>query len=130
MKDIVTLNRNRDFNRMYSRGKSYVTSSLVVYVLRNRQKEVRIGITTSKKIGNAVQRNRARRLIRESCRKIISDLKPGYDIVMVARKRTVQVKCDVVLNAMTKMLSEANILKKDEKNQEKFYDKTDINKTN
>lgn len=130
MKDIVTLNRNRDFNRMYSRGKSYVTSSLVVYVLRNRQKEVRIGITTSKKIGNAVQRNRARRLIRESCRKIISDVKPGYDIVLVARKRTVQVKCDVVLKALTKMLSEANILKKDEKKQEKFYDKTDINKNN
>lgn len=130
MKDIVTLNRNRDFNRMYSRGKSYVTSSLVVYVLRNRQKGVRIGITTSKKIGNAVQRNRARRLIRESCRKIISDVKPGYDIVLVARKRTVQVKCDVVLNALTKMLSEANILKKDEKKQEKLYDKTDINKTN
>ena len=130
MKDIVTLNKNRDFNRMYSRGKSYVTSSLVVYVLRNRQKEVRIGITTSKKIGNAVQRNRARRLIRESCRKIISDIKPGYDIVMVARKRTVQVKCDVVLKALTKMLSEANILKKDEKKQEKLYDKTDINKTN
>lgn len=130
MKDIVTLNKNRDFNRMYSRGKSYVTSSLVVYVLRNRQKEVRIGITTSKKIGNAVQRNRARRLIRESCRKIISDVKPGYDIVLVARKRTVQVKCDVVLKALTKMLSEANILKKDEKKQEKFYDKTDFNKTN
>lgn len=130
MKDIVTLNKNRDFNRMYSRGKSYVTSSLVVYVLRNRQKEVRIGITTSKKIGNAVQRNRARRLIRESCRKIISDVKPGYDIVMVARKRTVQVKCDVVLNALTKLLSEANILKKDEKKQEKLYDKTDFNKTN
>ena len=130
MKDIVTLNRNRDFNRMYSRGKSYVTSSLVVYVLRNRQKEVRIGITTSKKIGNAVQRNRARRLFRESCRKIISDVKPGYDIVMVARKRTVQVKCDVVLKALTNLLSEANILKKDEKKQEKLYDKTDINKTN
>ncbi len=130
MKDIVTLNKNRDFNRMYSRGKSYVTSSLVVYVLRNRQKEVRIGITTSKKIGNAVQRNRARRLIRESCRKIISDVKPGYDIVMVARKRIVQVKCDVVLNALTKMLSEANILKKDEKKQEKLYDKTYVNKTN
>lgn len=130
MKDIVTLNKNREFNRMYSKGKSYVTSSLVVYVLRNRQKEVRIGITTSKKIGNAVQRNRARRLIRESCRKIISDIKPGHDIVLVARKRTVQVKCDVVLKALTKMLSEANILKKDEKKQETFYDKTDINKTN
>ena len=107
MKDIATLNKNRDFNRLYSRGKSYVTSSLVLYVLKNRQKKVRIGITTSKKIGNAVQRNRARRVIRESCRKIISNVKPGYDIVLVARKKTSQVKCDVVLKSLTKMLGEA-----------------------
>ena len=110
MKDIATLNKNRDFNRLYSRGKSYVTSSLVLYVLKNRQKKVRIGITTSKKIGNAVQRNRARRVIRESCRKIISNVKPGYDIVLVARKKTSQVKCDVVLKSLTKMLGEANLL--------------------
>ena len=97
MKDIATLNKNRDFNRLYSRGKSYVTSSLVLYVLKNRQKKVRIGITTSKKIGNAVQRNRARR----------------YDIVLVARKKTSQVKCDVVLKSLTKMLGEANLLRKD-----------------
>lgn len=113
MKDMVTLNKNREFNRLYSRGKSYVTSNLVLYVLKNRQKNVRIGITTSKKIGNAVQRNRARRIIKESCRKIISRVKPGYDIVLVARKRTAQVKCDVVLNALTKMLGEANVLKKE-----------------
>ena len=113
MKDIATLNKNRDFNRLYSRGKSYVTSSLVLYVLKNRQKKVRIGITTSKKIGNAVQRNRARRVIRESCRKIISTVKPGYDIVLVARKKTSQVKCDVVLKSLTKMLGEANLLRKD-----------------
>lgn len=130
MKDIVTLKKNRDFNRIYSRGKSYVTSSLVVYVLKSRRKEVRIGITTSKKIGNAVQRNRARRLIRESCRKIISNVKLGYDIVLVARKRTVQVKCDVVFKAITQLFSEANILKTDKKNQEKFYDKKDFNKIN
>lgn len=130
MKDIVTLKKSRDFNRIYSRGKSYVTSSLVVYVLKSRRKEVRIGITTSKKIGNAVQRNRARRLIRESCRKIISNVKPGYDIVLVARKRTVQVKCDVVFKAITQLFSEANILKTDKKNQEKFYDKKDFNKIN
>ena len=108
MKDIATLNKNRDFNRLYSRGKSYVTSSLVLYVLKNRQKKVRIGITTSKKIGNAVQRNRARRVIRESCRKIISNV-----IVLVARKKTSQVKCDVVLKSLTKMLGEANLLRKD-----------------
>lgn len=117
MKDIVTLKRNRDFNRLYLRGRSYVTPSLVAYVQKNRQKEVRIGITTSKKIGNAVQRNRARRIIRESCRKSMPNIKPGYDIVLVARKRATQIKCGEILNALTKMLNQANILK--EQKQEK-----------
>lgn len=111
MKKIKTINRNRDFNRIYAKGKSYVTSKIVIYVQKNRDNETRIGITASKKIGNAVQRNRAKRVIREACREMMLQIKPGYDIVLVARKRTVQVKSGEVKNALTKMLAEANILK-------------------
>ena len=56
MEKLVTICRNNDFRRIYARGKSYVTPLVVVYVLKNRTKNVRVGITTSKKIGNAVQR--------------------------------------------------------------------------
>ena len=110
MRSMITLNRNKDFNRLYSRGKSYVDQSVVVYVLKNRLKQVRIGITTSKKIGNAVNRNRARRLIRESCRRILPNVRPGVDLVFVARKKTTLVKCDAVYKAILKALKEANIL--------------------
>ena len=90
MQNMITLNRNKDFNRLYSRGRSYVEQCVVVYVLKNRLKQVRIGITTSKKIGNAVKRNRARRLIRESCRKLLPNVRPGVDLVFVARKKRVR----------------------------------------
>ena len=110
MKKLITLKKNREFSRAYTKGKSYVTPVVVVYVLRNRQKEVRIGITTSKKVGNAVERNRARRVIKESCRKLISRIKPGNDLVLVARKRTTQVKSDVVLRTLEKVLKDANLL--------------------
>lgn len=109
MQNMITLNRNKDFNRLYSRGRSYVEQCVVVYVLKNRLKQVRIGITTSKKIGNAVKRNRARRLIRESCRKLLPNVRPGVDLVFVARKKTTLVKCDEVLKAILKALKEANI---------------------
>ena len=46
---------------MYARGKSYVNQALVLYVLKTRSKRTRVGLTATKKIGHAVQRNRARR---------------------------------------------------------------------
>ena len=47
----------------------------------------RLGITTSKKIGKAVQRNRARRLIKTAYRNLLPEIAPGYDIVVVARTK-------------------------------------------
>lgn len=62
--------------------------ALVLYCLRNKKvKQARVGITASKKIGNAVKRNRARRLLRESIRVLYPQLKPGYDFVLVSRGR-------------------------------------------
>lgn len=110
MSKLVTLNRNKDFNRLYHRGKSFVTPTLVVYVAKNKIGTTRIGITTSKKIGKAVDRNRARRVIRESYRIIAPNIKNGFDLVFVARKKTVHVKSTVVLNAMTNLLKSSNIL--------------------
>ena len=70
---------------MYTRGKSIVTPSVVIYYSKNRTGQLRLGITTSKKIGNAVKRNRARRIIREAFRTISPYLRRGYDYILVAR---------------------------------------------
>lgn len=56
--------------------------------MKNRQQTNRIGITASKRIGRAVQRNRAKRVIREALMMLKPQLKPGYDLVVVARSRT------------------------------------------
>ena len=107
MDKFVPLNENKDFRRIYAKGKSYVSSSVITYVSKNRCKQ----ITTSKKIGNAVQRNRARRLIRESVRHLTEDIKDGYDFVFVARAKTPFVKCPEVQRSMRKQLKEAGVLK-------------------
>ena len=57
------IRRNGEFGRVYARGKSYVNQALVLYVLKTRSKRTRVGLTATKKIGHAVQRNRARRAI-------------------------------------------------------------------
>lgn len=85
-----SLCENRDFKRLYARGRSFVTPLCVVYVMKNRIGKTRVGITTSKKIGCAVKRNRARRLLSESFRLIVAEqpVKAGMDIVLVARGKT------------------------------------------
>lgn len=108
--ELITLKENKDFRRLYSRGKSYVGPALVTYVIKNRRTMTRIGITTSKKIGKAVMRNRSRRVIREAYYLLMDEVKPGYDIVFVARGRTPFVKSTLILRTMRKQLSEAGVL--------------------
>ena len=58
------MTKNKEFSRIYARGKSYVHPNLVLYVAKNRLGYTRIGLTATKKVGHAVQRNRARRIMR------------------------------------------------------------------
>lgn len=106
----ITLCLNADFKRAYYKGKSFVSSSLITYVRKNRLNVTRIGITTSKKIGNAVQRNRARRIIRAAYRQLSKNVAQGYDIVFVARSRTTQLKSTDILNTLEKQLIQAGVL--------------------
>ena len=101
---------NRDFRRMYARGKSYVSPALVTYVMRNRSGSLRVGITTSKKVGNAVKRSRSRRVIREAFRVSAGRVKPGYDFVFVARRKTPFVKSTDLSRVMEKHLRDAGVL--------------------
>lgn len=110
MGKIVSMSRNNDFRRAYRRGKSQVSPLLVTYVLKNRLGLTRVGITTSKKIGNAVIRSRARRVIREAYRGLCPQVKPGYDLVFVARGRTPGAKSTQVQRHMEKQLLAAGLL--------------------
>lgn len=77
--------KNKDFQIVYKKGKSYANKYLVMYVLENGTQENRLGISVSKKVGNSVVRHRTTRLIRECYRLQESKFRNGYDIVVVAR---------------------------------------------
>ncbi len=113
MKKYITIKENRDFSRLYRRGKSFVSPVLVTYVMKSKSDKLRFGITTGKKIGKAVKRTRARRVIRASFYELYPQLSKGYDIVFVARGKTPFVKSQVVCRAMKKHLTLAGVLKSD-----------------
>ncbi len=89
MKHTVSLKENRIFRRLYAKGKSGVSPTMVIYCRKNGRAESRLGLTTGTKLGHAVVRNRVRRRLREIYRLHEQDLLPGYDIVIVARVRAV-----------------------------------------
>ena len=85
MKYSESLKKNKDFQYIYRKGKSYANKYLVMYVLENGTSQNRLGISVSKKVGNSIVRHRLTRLIRESYRLNEEKVARGYDMVVIAR---------------------------------------------
>ncbi len=86
MKKTEAIKQSRVFKSLYYRGGSIASRCLVIYYRKNKRSINRLGLTVSKKIGNAVIRNRIKRLIKENYRLREDSLKTGYDIIFVARR--------------------------------------------
>ena len=84
-----SLKFNHVFQRLYHRGNHAANRDLVLYCRRNGRACNRVGITVGAKIGHAVVRNKVRRRLREIYRIHEARFRPGMDIVVVARARTV-----------------------------------------
>jgi ribonuclease P protein component len=82
----ISLQKNKDFGRIYRYSKYYVGKHIILYSNQNNLNLNRLGITASKRTGKSVKRNRLRKLVRENYRLFENDLKVGYDIVFVVRK--------------------------------------------
>lgn len=105
----TTLKLNKEFRRLYFKGSSAVHPLIVTYACKNRLGRNRIGITATKKIGKAVQRNRARRVLREAWRQLEDRFPPGYDYVLVARVRTAHVKTQEVARGLAAALKKLKL---------------------
>lgn len=104
------ITRNKEFARAYAKGKALVHPKLVLYVMKNRLGKTRVGITATKKIGNAVQRNRARRVIRAALHQILPYDVGGLDLVFVARGQTTRCKSGEVQRAAEQLLKDAGLI--------------------
>ena len=83
------LKKRRDFLRAASRGKRAARPGLVLQAAAGQAGQVRVGFTVTKKVGNAVVRNRARRRLKEAVRLALPPLAPGgWDLVLIGRDGT------------------------------------------
>ncbi len=109
MQKTESLRLNKEFRTLYYHGRSEVHPLLVTYARKNRLGKTRVGITAGKKIGGAVRRNRARRLIREAFRTLPEPAQAGYDLVFVARARTVSSTMPRVREVMARQLRKLGV---------------------
>ena len=112
MKFSTSLKFNHIFQRLY-RSRSQANGLLVLYARRNRSDRNRIGITSGKKLGHAVVRNRVRRRLREVYRLNEAAFQPGWDIVVVARSKAVKAEFTALTAAYLSLAKKAGVLVED-----------------
>lgn len=107
-KKYVCIKKDREFKFLFKKGDSIVTDAFVCYARESKRRVNRVGIVTGKKVGNAVKRSRARRVIREAFRLIDPLLREKaqkrFDFIFVARAKTPAMKSTQVYRQMEKQL--------------------------
>jgi ribonuclease P protein component len=105
------LTRSTDFQRVRRLGKSYAHPLIVLIALPNElDDQSRIGIAAGRSVGNAVRRNRAKRLLRAAIQPYLSSLMSGWDLVLIARRPLAEVKYHQAQNALASLLHRAGLL--------------------
>ncbi|MBO4693916.1 MAG: ribonuclease P protein component [Clostridia bacterium] len=110
MKRTDKLKQNWEFRRLYNRGKCVATSEFILYFAKGKSGRVRLGITAGKKIGSAVRRNRAKRIINAAFDSCLPRIKKGYDFCIVARAKILSLKSTQVTDMIFKKLTENGLI--------------------
>ena len=106
------LRRKEDFSAIYNRGKSLGERYIVLFYKKNNLGYTRTAFLASKKVGNAVMRNRARRLMKESVRQLSGRLPEGYDLIFIARNTITNSKCADVKKSIEAALRRSKLFVK------------------
>jgi ribonuclease P protein component len=110
VKKIFRLTRSTDFKRVRRFGKSYAHPLVVLYTTVSEEPQSRIGVSAGRWVGGAVDRNRAKRLLREAVRSLYSQILPGNDLLLIARAPLPAADLSVTQAALLAVLQRAKLI--------------------
>jgi ribonuclease P protein component len=106
----IAINQNHLFLRAYRSKLCFVSPFVVTYVVKRKAGPLAIGITASRKIGNAVERNRARRVIKAAIGELLGDKDGSFDLVFVCRRAILSKKSTEIEPILRSHLRKAGVL--------------------
>ncbi|MHB8927320.1 MAG: ribonuclease P protein component [Bacillota bacterium] len=111
---IEKLRSQRDFRRVYETGRSWVMPGAVLYVRPTASRVAKVGFVAGRRLGPAVQRNRAKRLLRGAFRAALGDCRPagGADLILVARRRLLELRWAEVVETVEHLLTRAQVIER------------------
>lgn len=109
----TVINNNFRFQNAYRNGQSFVSRTVITYVVPRRTGGLRYGITASRKVGCAVERNRARRVIKAAVTELIPIMEGSFELIFVSRKATVESKSWMVRQVLYGHLKKAGVIRND-----------------
>ena len=110
-KPVVKLKKNSQFQNVYQHGRSFANQLIVIYLWYHPEDSTRrVGFSISKKVGNAVWRNRIRRRLLEIYRRHQNSLKPGIDLIIIPRYGIVNATFKQMEKGLIKLFRKAGIL--------------------
>lgn len=111
MKKAYRVKKNSEFQAIIQSGKSFANREFVIYYKEKQdQTHFRVGISVGKKLGNAVTRNRLKRLIREAFRELDHNIVRNVDIIIIARRNSVDLSYDRVKKSIIHLLKRLRLL--------------------
>jgi ribonuclease P protein component len=103
------LTRSVDFQRVRRLGKSYAHPLLILVLFPHSEATPRIGVTAGRSVGGAVQRNRAKRLLRAAMSERLTEMAQGWDVILIARKPLASCSLKQTQAALDTLLGRAKI---------------------
>ena len=110
MKHSFRLTRSTDFKRVRRFGKSYAHPLVVLVALPNADSSRRCAVAAGRTIGGAVQRNRAKRMLREAVRPLLPLAQPGWDMILISRRPLAAARLPEIQAALQQVLRRAGLL--------------------
>ena len=109
LKRVNRLKKRYQFNYVYKSGEHFSSEHLVLYFVSSKTKSIKVGFAVTKKVGQAVVRNKIRRRLREIIQKQLPSLKQNFNIIVVAKESVAEASFEKLSLELIKLLKKANL---------------------